>query len=573
MAGSAIRPEDPVPGPPIGEEERSGEDVSLSQDAGLDILAVVASRIAMFAVLFWTALTFDKESLARGLVLIYGLSTILYLATWVFSNRSRQTSPVGFLLFFQFLVEVLVEGAIFLSNDGYLSDYGLLFILTILSAGFFFRYAGSFLLAGLAALVFGYAGLLHLGIPDTLALELPRLLVETVQVRFFLYTTLFFMVALLSSLLSGRLLAARRELEGTQRDKELYQFSAESVMNDMQTGLLFFDAQGKLKLKNRPSEEWLGLPLEVGLGIKETLKPLLQEEVLDELVSQRERFPYTEMEVETSGQVPLHIQIKTLMRDGRYFGCVFLLIDFTEERKMARTLLRSERMAALGAMSARIAHEIRNPLASISGSAQLLGDAVLQSQSDRKLVNLIVTESARLNRILTGMLDYAKDRRPSHREVSIAEIFRKILFMLDKDPAFQKDLVNVGQFIENGDIRFFSDPDLIVQVLLNIILNALQALPHGQGKLDFGARIEGAKVILQVKDDGKGMETGEVTRAFEPFYTNRPNGTGLGLATSLHYVQALEGNITLNSAVGAGTTVTISLPYTQHGIGSGKNGH
>ncbi len=563
---------------PLGEKatdtsERYGEDLTFSQDAGLDILAVVVSRIAMFAVLFWTALTFDKESLARGLVIIYGLSTILYLATWASSNRSRQTSPVGFLLFFQFLIEVLVEGAIFFSNDGYLSDYGLLFILTILSAGFFFRYVGSFLLATLAVLVFGYAGLLHLGLPDTLDIELPRLLVETVQVRFFLYTTLFFMVALLSSLLSGRLWAARRELEGTQRDKELYQFSAESVMNDLQTGLLFFDAEGKLKLKNRSSEEWLGMLLAPGLDLKETMKNLLREDVLDDLREQRERFPYTEMEVETVSQVPLHIQIKTLMRDGKYFGSVFLLIDFTEEKRMARTLLRSERMAALGAMSARIAHEIRNPLASISGSAQLLRDAVLQSESDRKLVSLIVTESARLNRILTGMLDYAKDRAPSNREVSIAEIFRKIQFMLEKDPAFHKELVNVRQFIENGDIRFFSDPDIIVQVLLNVVLNAVQALPEGRGNLQFEAKTESGKVILQIVDSGKGMDKDESSRAFEPFYTNKTNGTGLGLATSLHYMQALEGNITLNSSVGAGTTVTINLPFNQRGIGSGKNGH
>jgi two-component system sensor histidine kinase PilS (NtrC family) len=233
-------------------------------------------------------------------------------------------------------------------------------------------------------------------------------------------------------------------------------------------------------------------------------------------------------------------------------------------------------MAALGAMSARIAHEIRNPLASISGSAQMLREASLQSETDRKLVSLIVTESARLNRILTGMLDYARDRTPSNREVSISEIFRKIQFMLEKDPAFQKELVIVRQFIENGDIRFFSDPDIIVQVLLNLALNALQALPEGRGVLGLGAYTkasEGGTIILEVEDNGRGMGPEEMARAFEPFYTRKPNGTGLGLPTCLHYVQALEGNITLNSIEGTGTTVSISLPLHQNGIGSRKNGH
>ena len=552
----------------FGETEHSP-----GEEAGLDILAVVVSRIAMFSVLFWTALAFDKESLARGLVIIYGLSTILYLSTWASAYRSRQASPVGFLLYFQFLVEVLVESAIFYSNDGYLSDYGLLFILTILSSGFFFRFRGSLVMATLASAVFGYAGLLHLGVHDFMGLDLPMLLVETVQVRFFLYATLFFMVALLSSSLSGRLAAARLALAGTKRDKELYQFSAESVMNDLPSGLVFFDAEDRLKLKNRPSEEWLGRPLTAGMGMRDVLGGLFRGGILEEIEVQRENFAMREMEVETAKGVPLHVQVKTLIREGRYLGCVFILIDFTQERRMARTLLRSERMAALGAMSARIAHEIRNPLASITGSAQMLRDEAMALEPDRRLVSLIVTESSRLNRILTGLLDYARDRAPSIREVSLAEIFRKIQMLLEKDPGFHKELANVRQFTENGDIRFSSDPDIIIQVLLNVAQNALQALPEGRGNLDLEARVEGANVRLEVKDNGRGMGREELARAFEPFYTNKPTGTGLGLATSLHYVQALEGNITLNSSQGAGTTVSISLPMNQHGIGSGKNGN
>jgi two-component system sensor histidine kinase PilS (NtrC family) len=555
----------------------SGESANYSQDVGLDILAVVLSRVAMFAVLFWTVLAFEMESLARGLVLIYGLSTVLYLATWVTAYRSRHASPVGVLLYFQFLVEVLVEGAIFYSNDGYLSDYGLLFILTILSAGFFFRYRGSLAIAGLAALLFGYAGMLHLGLPARFGITLPHMLVETVQVRFFLYATLFFMVALLSSLLSGRLLAARRELAGTQRAKALYQFSAESVMNDLPTGLLFFDSEGRLQLKNRPSEDWLGRALEAGLGVGEVLGGFLPDAILAEMGALGADFPYQELEVESPKGKPLHIQIKTLIRDGEYLGRVFLLIDFTEERKMARAMLRSERMAALGALSARIAHEIRNPLASISGAAQMLRDAMLPTDSDRKLMTLIVTESARLNRILSGMLDYARDRAPANREVSIAEIFKKIEFMLENDSGLHMELVKVGQFIENGDIRIFSDPDIIVQVLLNVVLNAIQALPDGSGSVKLSATTrtvaEVGTLLLEVEDDGRGMSPETVARAFEPFFTSRANGTGLGLPTCLHYVQALEGNITLNSVEGTGTTVSISLPMNQTGIGSRKNGH
>jgi len=388
-------------------------------------------------------------------------------------------------------------------------------------------------------------------------------------VRFFLYATLFFMVALLASSLAGRLAAARQALAAGRRDQEIYQFSAESVMNDLPTGLLFFDSQDRLKFKNRPAEEWLGRGLEPGMALEEAMAGLLPDGSLEEIAAARESFPMREVTVDTAKGVPLHVQIKTLAREGRYLGCAFILIDFTQERRMARALLRSERMAALGAMSARIAHEIRNPLASISGSAQMLGEIALASEPDRKLVSLIVTESARLNRILTGLLDYARDRSPSLREVSVAEVFRKIRLMLEKDPLFRPELANVRQIVENGDIRFRSDPDILVQVLLNLALNALQALPGGKGTLELSARMDGANVRLDVKDDGRGMGREEAARAFEPFYTSKPDGTGLGLAVCLHYVQALEGNITLESSEGSGTTVTVSLPR----IGSGKHGN
>jgi two-component system, NtrC family, sensor histidine kinase PilS len=541
-------------------------------DSGLDILAVVASRIAMFVVLFWTAQTFDQESIAHGLILVYGLSTILYLATWASSYRSNNASPVGLLLFFQFLVELLVEAAIFYSNDGYLSDYGLLFILTILSAGFFFRYIGSLIVAAVASAVFVYAGLVHLGMPSPVEFALPRLLMETVQVRFFLYTTLFFMVALLSSLLGGRLLAARRELAGAHEALDLYQFSAEMVMNDLPTGLLFFDDMGLLKFKNAISEKWLGRDLHAGMGMEEVLAGLPANTIAEDILKLREDFPYTELPVQTNTDQFLQLQIKPLNSEGNYLGCIFLLIDFTQERKTGRALLRAEKMAALGTMSARVAHEIRNPLASISGSAQLLGESVQQNDMDRKLLGLIVTESARLERIISELLNYSREPAPTLREVSIAEIFKKIRLMLEKSPNYDENLVITDQLIENGDIRFVSDPDVVVQVILNIALNALQSLKDGKGRLDFTATKDGRKIILKVKDNGCGMSVQDVARAFEPFFTSKPTGTGLGLSTCLHYVQALEGNITLDSQIESGTVVTITLPMNQNGNGLRKNG-
>ncbi len=562
-----------IAGPQFGQNDYKSREKG---DSSLDILAVVASRVAMFGVLFWTVLTFDKESLARGLVLIYGLSTVLYLATWITTYRSKNTSPVGFLLFFQFFIELLVEAAIFYSNDGYLSDYGLLFILTILSAGYFFRYIGSMVVAGTATLLFGYAGMVHLGMTGIVDLALPRLFIETVQVRFFLYTTLFFMVALLSSLLAGRLQTVRRELAGAHQAMDLYQFSAETVMNGLPTGLLFFDSEMLLKFSNGLSEEWLGRHLIPGMPMRGILEGMISSSILEDIEMRRENFPLTELKMQTVNGQHLHLQIKPLIRLNQYLGCVWMLIDFTQEDRMAEALLRSERMASVGTMSARIAHEIRNPLASITGSAQLLKETVFENGSDRKLLGLIVTESERLDRILSGLLDFTRESKPAYREVSIREIFKKITLIIESRPEIKKDLVILNTFIENTDIRFSCDQDILVQVLLNIALNALQALPLDdeipgkiKGKIDFKAREEEEKIIIQISDNGTGMNPAEMSKAFEPFFTKKPTGSGLGLSTCQHYVQALEGNITLGAAELGGTEVTVTLPMQYNGMGLG----
>jgi signal transduction histidine kinase len=135
--------------------------------------------------------------------------------------------------------------------------------------------------------------------------------------------------------------------------------------------------------------------------------------------------------------------------------------------------------------------------------------------------------------------------------------------MLEKNPNFKPDLVIIGQFIENGDVQFSSDQDILEQVLLNIALNALQALPDGKGTLSLWAMSQGRNVVIKVEDNGSGMTQQEAVRAFEPFFTTKSNGTGLGLATCVHQVHALQGSIQLASEKGVGTTVTITLPQNR----------
>ncbi|HLP39929.1 MAG TPA: hypothetical protein VK465_00350, partial [Fibrobacteria bacterium] len=291
-------------------------------DIGIDFLAVVVSRAAMFVVLFLATWNLPADSLARAMVLVYGLSTILYLATWASFRRFADASPVGVLLFFQFLVELAVEAALFVTGGGYHSDYALLFVLTILSSGVFFQFWGSAAMASLATAMVAYAGAVHTGMDIPWDLPLSRLHVDAVHGRFWLLSCLFFLVALLSSSLSRKLAAVRRELEGTHRALDRYQFSAESMMNDLPTGLLFFDAAGILKYRNKLGEEWLERRLQPGMSREEVLQGLLGVDILQAMERMGGGFPVREMEIESPSGRPLHVQVKVLAQGGEHLGTV-----------------------------------------------------------------------------------------------------------------------------------------------------------------------------------------------------------------------------------------------------------
>jgi two-component system sensor histidine kinase PilS (NtrC family) len=248
------------------------------------------------------------------------------------------------------------------------------------------------------------------------------------------------------------------------------------------------------------------------------------------------------------------------MRDGVYLGGIFTLFDLTEEKRLGRLLLRQEKMAALGQMSARIAHEIRNPLASISGAAQMLRDAAVASEADQKLLKLIVGESNRLNRFLGDLMDYVRERPPTFRRASLKALIRRLLPLLEKSPAFRSGLVTLEEKMENGDVEIVTDQDILMQVLLNVGLNALEAMESRGGTLTVSAArtVDGARI--EVSDTGPGMDTAILARAADPFFTTKPQGTGLGLAVCFHVMQTLQGNINLSSVQGRGTVVSLQLP-------------
>ena len=417
------------------------------------------------------------------------------------------------------------------------------------------------IIALLSTVIFGFVGLLHLNIVDVGRLQLPAMRLEEVQTKFFLYSALFFVLAFLSAQISEKLLVTTRQLVGTHRALDLFQFSAENMMNTLPTGLMFFDVEGKLRFSNPTCDTLLNREVKLEMDLKQVLsEKLIPEELLSEIKKKTAR-PFTiEFDYETDDNPQLHIQVKALSRQGSRVGYVFNAIDLSHIRRMEKALVRAEKLAAVGEMAARVAHEIRNPLASIQGSAEMLNQNSFDDANDKKLLKLIVTESNRLNRSLTNLLDYTQEKNPTFRSLHLEDLFANLILLLEKNPKFTQKLVKIEQNFDDRSIEFKTDQDILLQALLNLCLNSLDALPDKGGVIRLSGERSEQKVVLEIIDNGKGMDETAQSRAFEPFYTTKSDGSGLGLSTTQHCIQSIEGKIELFSTPGKGTKAVLTLP-------------
>jgi two-component system sensor histidine kinase PilS (NtrC family) len=232
--------------------------------------------------------------------------------------------------------------------------------------------------------------------------------------------------------------------------------------------------------------------------------------------------------------------------------------DLTEVKKLERQARFNEQLAAVGELAAGIAHEIRNPLASISGSVQVLSHDLSVGSAERRLMEIIVSESNRLSKILEEFLRFV---RPQERRVAVFDVAGNIQEVLD---LFRlSDEVSDAHHIE-ADVRPAASPlsgdrDQIRQIIYNVAKNAVRAMPEG-GTLTVEGREDGAWYSIKFRDTGRGMSGEELARVFTPFSTAFDGGTGLGMAIVRRIVEDHGGAIDVESTPGEGTTVTILLP-------------
>ncbi|MFH1277126.1 MAG: ATP-binding protein [Candidatus Eisenbacteria bacterium] len=230
-----------------------------------------------------------------------------------------------------------------------------------------------------------------------------------------------------------------------------------------------------------------------------------------------------------------------------------------EKERMELELLRAARLAAVGKLSAGLAHEIRNPLTSIKGSAELLQDDFPDGHAKRELLETLIGEADRLNNVLTRFLSFARPLPVSVREFEVREVVEEVTALLGARRGAEETPIRLH---EGDEIpTMLGDPEQIRQVLLNILLNAVQASSPGSG-IDIRIRRldDSGKVEILVEDRGPGFDPKALDQLFTPFFTTKHEGTGLGLAISHRIIESHGGRIAASNRPGGGARVSITLP-------------
>jgi len=255
--------------------------------------------------------------------------------------------------------------------------------------------------------------------------------------------------------------------------------------------------------------------------------------------------------------VPVRMTFSALRSgEGERLGLISACEDLSAIREMEMRMRQADRLATVGRMAANIAHEIRNPLASLTGAIEVLTSPLTADDARERLSQIVARESERLNHIIKNFLEYARPAPLSIAAFDVAVAAEEVLLLLEHR-ASPGSLKVIREFAPS--IPWPVDAQQFRQILWNLCLNAVEAMPDG-GELRVAAAVRAGTLEVAVSDTGDGIGAGDLAHVFEPFFSTKPEGTGLGLALVHRIVQEHGGEIDVRSAPGLGTTFTLTLP-------------
>lgn len=520
---------------------------------------LVLGRLLVASLALPCGILLRPEVSDRPVSLLWTSLVALGVLSALFALAARARRGHGIQTYVQMAADLVFISWLAASTGGRDSQFVLFFALVVITGGVLQRIAGGlFAAAGACA---GYLALPWLaarvtGVPPQPASDLPK---PELLVAFLT------MVGVLSGVLGERVHRTRDDLERTARELDRVRIDNDVVLRHLATGVFTVDHHGIVGYLNPAAEQVLGARAietrgrHVSYALPERLGGL-RDIVLETLHGQRGR-ARAELHLQGAGgrQLPIGVSTNVLMHEGQMTGVVAVFQDLTEVREMERRARRNETLAELGALAAGIAHELRNGLKPISGSVEYLQRELRLDGEEAQLMDLIARESARLNKFVTELLSYSRERDLALEPVSLGDHLSELVSVLRHDPRRAAG-VDVRFERGDGDVRVPLDREQMRQVWLNLAANALEAMGERGTLVVRWKPAEGGGVAVEFCDDGPGIAADDLARVGEPFFTTKRGGTGLGLAIAQRIVERHGGVLTLESETGHGTTARVNLP-------------
>jgi two-component system, NtrC family, sensor histidine kinase PilS len=529
---------------------------------------LLVSRLAIAGVLLMAVGIFEKEQGSRSFMPVLAIvSMVILVASAIYSlvlNKSTAYRMQGYI---QIAVDLgIVTWLVYRTGDVE-SPFLALYLVIIFGASTLFGRREVSLLGSSGAFLYALTGVLAMtGI-------LPRaggwpayetVSLEWAQFMFALNLLAIFAVMALSGHLAER--AHRSESDLATATKELAEnrLFNDRIIESVRSGLVTTDLRGHIMTFNRAAEEITGFKAHDvrGVNIYRVFGDIEKQiEVGLESIRTRSRLPRFDIGCKTADGHEIHLgfSVAPLVDESEQErGYVLTFQDLTEVMELEREVRRQERLAALGKMAAGLAHEIRNPLASMRGSVQVLASELDLSRDQLQLMQIVLRESDRLNLIVSDFLTYARPPRIERTVIELSSILSETVALLRNSPELRPDHQVLEDYPQDP-LHYNGDPNQMRQIFWNLSRNAIQAMPFG-GELRVGLRAEtGEEVSITFIDTGRGMSREQKERLFEPF-SSSSGGTGLGMAIVYQLVRDHNGKILVESEAGKGTNISIKLP-------------
>ena len=442
-------------------------------------------------------------------------------------------------------------------TGGVESLYSFLFILVIIAASVFCPRSQLLVVASASSILYGsLLDLQYYGYLPVLSSQVINKDIHHYDVFYavFLHVGAFFLTALLSSALAERLRRSEEAREKREIDYEDLEHLNQFILTNINSGLMVINSAGRIRSFNSAASKITGYSLEEVYNrpveaILPEFGPFGSDDSSD-VVRGETDYKKHENEVLSLGFSASRVADK----DGAPLGLLIAFQDLTEYKALEEQLNRADRLAAVGRLASGLAHEIRNPLASISGSVQLLLEDEKVSNEDRHLMNIVVKEADRLSLLLSDFLNFARPSVLQLEKIDMSALVDELIVLVNASGQFQ------GVTIEKkcqGPAQMIVDPQKMNQVLWDLMINAGDAAkPDGRIRIE----INGAQGEIVIEDSGAGITDEDQEKLFEPFYTTKDKGTGLGLANVYANIEAHQGRIYVEPGDLGGARFIIELP-------------